>query len=238
MKNPAQYSKRASPHATIICFSLLIRCRHSLISGGLDTIYGIEINCTSPNIYLNFNMKDSASFAKESFNLRDSSCVPYVMTPTKVLVKTRLDTCGTTSTHANDTVTYHNSLLVKVNGIRETERIEFPFSCTFGKQSEIGTPSFQTRQRLMLYRGMYWAKADPSSGPASFWGGAYMVRKWTRNLRTKIRKCVPTKRNGETNDAFQKHFTTGFSEINIVRKWCALSFHNTGVPSVVVHVMC
>ena len=41
------------------------------------------------------------------------------------------------------------------------------------------------------------------SGRANFWGDAYTVRKWTRNLRTKNRKCVPTKRN-ETNDAFQK----------------------------------
>ena len=31
------------------------------------------------------------------------------------------------------------------------------------------------------------------------------MRKWTRNLRTKIRKCVPTKRNRERNDAFQKY---------------------------------
>ena len=45
------------------------------------------------------------------------------------------------------------------------------------------------------------------SGRASFWGDAYTVRKWTRNLRMyKIRKCVPTRRNRETNDAFQKHF--------------------------------
>ena len=43
-----------------------------------------------------------------------------------------------------------------------------------------------------------------SSGRASFWG-ACVHRKWKRNLRTKIRKCVTTKRNRETNDAFQKH---------------------------------
>ena len=42
------------------------------------------------------------------------------------------------------------------------------------------------------------------SGRASFWGDAYTARKWTTNLRTKIQKCVPTKRNRETNDAFQK----------------------------------
>ena len=68
---------------------------------------------------------------------------------------------------------------------------------------------------------------------------AYTVRKWTRNLRTKIRKCVPTKRNRETNDAFQKHSTTGFikrfNEMNCwVRKRCALSFHSIRVPSVIV----
>ena len=43
------------------------------------------------------------------------------------------------------------------------------------------------------------------SGRASFWGGAYNVHKWTRNLRTKIQKCAPTKRNRETKAAFQKH---------------------------------
>ena len=30
-------------------------------------------------------------------------------------------------------------------------------------------------------------------GRASFWGDTYTVRKWTRNLRTKYWKCVPTK---------------------------------------------
>ena len=43
------------------------------------------------------------------------------------------------------------------------------------------------------------------SGRSSFWGGAYTLHKWTRNLRTKIQKCVPTKRKRETNDALQKH---------------------------------
>ena len=43
------------------------------------------------------------------------------------------------------------------------------------------------------------------SGCASFWGDAYTVRKWMRNLCTKIRKCIPTKRKRETNDASVKH---------------------------------
>ena len=34
---------------------------------------------------------------------------------------------------------------------------------------------------------------------------AYTALKWTRHLRTKIRKWVPTKRNREKNAAFQKH---------------------------------
>ena len=41
---------------------------------------------------------------------------------------------------------------------------------------------------------------------AGVWGDAYAVRKWTRNLRTTIRKCVQTKRNRETNEALQEHF--------------------------------
>ena len=46
---------------------------------------------------------------------------------------------------------------------------------------------------------------------ASFWGDAYTVRKWTKHLRTKIRKFVSTKRNWNTNDGyFQENLRTGF----------------------------
>ena len=41
------------------------------------------------------------------------------------------------------------------------------------------------------------------NGRASFWGDVYTVRRWTRNLRTQILKCVPTK--WRKNGAFQKH---------------------------------
>ena len=47
------------------------------------------------------------------------------------------------------------------------------------------------------YLAIEWCTS--TSGRASFWGDAYTVRKWSRNLRTKIQKCVPTKRNGEMN---------------------------------------
>ena len=45
------------------------------------------------------------------------------------------------------------------------------------------------------------------SGRASFWGDAYTIRKWTRNLRKKFQICIPTERNRETNAAFWKHFS-------------------------------
>ena len=69
-----------------------------------------------------------------------------------------------------------------------------------------------------------------TSGRASFWGDAYIVRKWTGNLRTRIRKCVPTKRSRETNASFQ------FSKICSSQTMRAyLSY--TGVCSVIVCVM-
>ena len=43
-----------------------------------------------------------------------------------------------------------------------------------------------------MYSRLYSIGSD--SGRVSFWGDAYTVRKWTRNLRKKNRKCVPTKR--------------------------------------------
>ena len=45
------------------------------------------------------------------------------------------------------------------------------------------------------------------SSRARFRENAYIVGKWARNLCTEIRKCVPTKRNTETQDAFQKHLS-------------------------------
>ena len=46
-----------------------------------------------------------------------------------------------------------------------------------------------------------------SSGRASFWGDAYTLNGSGWEICVKrLRKCVPTRRNRETNDAFQKHF--------------------------------
>ena len=78
------------------------------------------------------------------------------------------------------------------------------------------------------------------SGCASFWRDVHTVRMWARNLRAKIRKCVPTIRSRETNGAFQKHL---YQQSNDrakhwnVRKRCALSFHDTRVPSAIVYLV-
>ena len=55
-----------------------------------------------------------------------------------------------------------------------------------------------------IYRHLYTIH----SGRTRFWGRAYTARKWRRNVRSKIRKWVPTKRKRETNDTFQKHLST------------------------------
>ena len=63
----------------------------------------------------------------------------------------------------------------------------------------------------------YWVVSEYKW--VSAWLGCYAavalafantVRKWTRNLHTKSRICVPTKRNRETNDAFQKQTVRAF----------------------------
>ena len=126
----------------------------SHISGGLDMVYDIKINCSSPYIYLNFSVKDFPALDAESFHLKQSLCIPHKRTTTHVFLKTALDACGTTKKHQNDTVTYYNSIIAKLNSIQQTDIIEFPFSCTFGKERTIGIPSFQTRQRIMIHQGM------------------------------------------------------------------------------------
>ena len=59
------------------------------------------------------------------------------------------------------------------------------------------------------------------------------------NLRTKVRKRVPTERNGETSCAsLGPGSSNDLAKLNFVRKRCALSFHNTRVPSVIACLVC
>ena len=78
------------------------------------------------------------------------------------------------------------------------------------------------------------------SARASFWGDAYTVRKWTINLRTKTGKCVPTKRNRETNAAFRSTFSTKFIKPFSEIKWSSRTMRaflsHTRVCSVIVCV--
>ena len=77
-------------------------------------------------------------------------------------------------------------------------------------------------------------------GRTSFRGDAYNVRKWTRNLRTKIRKCVPKELRNEWRISkalyHQVHQTIQRNKMFFAND--ALSFHNTRVPSVIVVPMC
>ena len=59
------------------------------------------------------------------------------------------------------------------------------------------------------------------SGCSSFWGDAYTVRKWMRNLCTKIRKCVPTKQMTHFKSTFTTKFIKRLSEI----KWSSQTMH-------------
>ena len=49
-----------------------------------------------------------------------------------------------------------------------------------------------------------------------------------KKICTKTQKCVATKRNRETNDAFQRH----------LHHWVHEAIHNTFVPSVIVSLVC
>ena len=67
-----------------------------------------------------------------------------------------------------------------------------------------------TWHRMQNTRVLKGIREVQDSGRVSFWGDAYTARKCARNLRSKIRKCVPTKRNREKNVAFRKHLFTEF----------------------------
>ena len=70
---------------------------------------------------------------------------------------------------------------------------------------------------------------------ASLWGDAYTVPKWTRSLRTK-NLGICTKGKNHLLYIPQSHDWAKYR--NVVRKRCALFFHNTPVPSVIVCFMC
>ena len=80
------------------------------------------------------------------------------------------------------------------------------------------------------------------SGRASFQGDAYTVHKWTRNLCTEIWKCVPTKRDRETNNALLKHLYPWVHQTIQRNKMLFMNdAHHpftTLVSSVIVCIMC
>ena len=82
---------------------------------------------------------------------------------------------------------------------------------------------------------------DWYSGRASYWGDAYTVRKWTRNLRTKIRNAYQRKEIEERMPHFKSTFTNNFikrfSKIKGYSQTMRGLLLYTRVCSVVVHVM-
>ena len=93
--------------------------------------------------------------------------------------------------------------IVDVNVDDEPRRVPGPERQRAGVALESGARTGRLQDVLVRLQGR---GRKYFSGRASFRGGAYTVRKWMRNLRTEIRKCVPTKRNTKTNDAISKAF--------------------------------
>ncbi|KAK3738515.1 hypothetical protein QZH41_012035, partial [Actinostola sp. cb2023] len=119
--------------------------------GDVDLIYDIQVNCTSMAIQIDLTLQKFPHLDLESFRLRDPSCIPYEKSTNHVILRTRLDACGTTNKHRNESVTYYNSVTARV--VQSKSRmyiVEFPFSCTFIKRRTIGTPSFQLRKRVFV----------------------------------------------------------------------------------------
>ena len=143
----------------VSCF-LLVHCYifHHIATtfklGDVDLIYDIQVNCTSMAIQIDLTLQKFPHLDLESFRLRDPSCIPYEKSTNHVILRTRLDACGTTNKHRNESVTYYNSVTARV--VQSKSRmyiVEFPFSCTFIKRRTIGTPSFQLRKRVFVVEG-------------------------------------------------------------------------------------
>ena len=99
---------------------------------------------------------------------------------------------------------------------RVTQGVGIPSICTYqngGRDHRMISIRYPTKRLLGAARLSRFGNTPPS-GRASFWGDAYTVRKWTRNLRTKILKCVavPTKRNRVLT-----HLTTEFDRLSRVQ---------------------
>lgn len=132
----------------IICYSLIGNIMY------VDPVYDIKVNCTSLAIQVDLALKKVPYAKLELFRLRDESCIPVERTDSHVTLRTRLDGCGTSSKHHNESVTYYNSVTARI--VQSTSKMhimEFPFSCTFIKRRIIGTPSFQVTKRVSVIEG-------------------------------------------------------------------------------------
>ncbi|XP_031568335.1 neural cell adhesion molecule 2-like isoform X2 [Actinia tenebrosa] len=116
-----------------------------------ELVYDFKVNCTSLVIQVDLTINNFPNIDRDSFRLRDPSCQPYKKTDSHVILRTRLDGCGTTNQHRNLSVTYYNSVTARVAKTPSKMHIvEFPFSCTFIKMRTIGTPSFQPRKKVSV----------------------------------------------------------------------------------------
>ena len=90
----------------------------------------------------------------ETFRFVNESCGSHSATSAHVLLKTPLNSCGTTSKHRGDTVTYYNTVVARTKDASKVYIVEFPFSCAYGKMEVIGVPSFQPRKKITFIEGM------------------------------------------------------------------------------------
>lgn len=116
----------------------------------------MEVICTSQVIKVLLDVTNFPGLDFASFQLNESRCKPNKVTDTQLVLSTLLNGCGTTQQHQQQEVTYFNTVIARVGNPNSTfYMVEFPFSCTFGKEKLVGTPSFQARRKISTFEGNF-----------------------------------------------------------------------------------
>ena len=120
-------------------------------------VHDMEVNCTSQLIQVVFALKYFPGLDFSSFQLDGPACKPDEVTNAQVIISTQLDGCNTIRLHKDDFVTYSNKVTARVGNSKSSFYIvEFPFSCTYGKEQLVGVPSFQARRRISTFEGAFY----------------------------------------------------------------------------------
>ena len=117
------------------------------------------MTCNKDDITAVLHVRNALNFDPESVHLNDTACKPTFQNSTRIIVKTTLEDCGTTSYVSEDgeMIVYRNAIYADIQskgmiGSRVTRdhQAVFEFQCRYKRRAVLSSVSFDPSKRLII----------------------------------------------------------------------------------------